>query len=771
MFTKLFSLVCFISLLTLTSVTFGIQLGDFENDMDGWSIIEPNAVTSFSTIGATLNQNSLRIETTSDGNQDVLVLDLIAMGLVEEFRDNLKISADVTRLTSEWTDQGGSWCDFYFVVRAAGEDDEGNEWDFEDELEESGVWLPDYGDDPMHFTYDYSLVHDDIMYDYLDFFEYFEIVIRTNHGGYDPGGVYYLDNVQIFGAGAAYHPTPPDGERELPVDTTLRWTSGLNAETHDIYFGASLEDVTNASRTDPLGVLREQDSNLTTYDPGELITGTSYFWRIDAVNGPDIYKGEVWSFTTVYPGTGVVLGDWEDSLDGWVLYPGSDAILSYSTTGATLNEKSLRMEVPSSYWVIRLNLNPGQLESLKANDLLAIDVTWLASEWEAHSWSQVHKVAINSSETGWSEMDYPDSDTINPDDPGSWPSPEFPDIDSRTLIWDYTGIDVASIAEGAWTQINISQNHDPEAGSGIYYFDNARLINVRRASDPKPAYQETDVRIEPTLSWTPGRYSVTHNVYISSVIEEISDVNIANLADYPNVIFGTVDAPGFQPGRLEFNTPYYWRVDEVNEAHPDQLWKGDIWNFTTGNYIVVDDFEAYNDLNVDQEGSKRIYLTWTDGYENPSVNGSTIGYPDPYFPDGEHFVEIDIVHGGGQSGPLLYDNSTASYSEVTVNTNDLTVGSDWTRGDVQTLNLWFFGDPNNDATEQLYVKLNNIKILYDGDIANLAEPKWTQWSIDLSAVGINLANVSQFGIGLERISTSRGKGMLFIDDIRLYRQE
>ena len=764
MFTKLLPFTYLVLLLSLTSVTFGIQLGDFENSMDGWSIIEPNAITSFSTVGATSNQNSLRIETTSDGNQDVLILDLLAMGLVEEFKNNLKISADITRLTSEWIDLGGSWSDIYFVVKAYGWDDDGNYWECDDQIEGAGNWLPIYGDDPMSFTYDYSLVHADINYDFL---ENLKLIIRTNHGGYDPGGVYYLDNVQMFGAGAAYAPNPPDGERDLPENTTLSWSPGVYAETHDVYFGTVLEDVNNASRTNPLGVLREQDTDLTTYNPGELVTGTSYFWRIDAVSGTDIYKGEVWTFATVYPGTSVVLGDWEDSMDGWILYGGSDAILSYSTTGATLNEKSLKLEVPSSFWVLSLYLNARQLEALKENDLFALDVTWVASEWEGQSWSQVQIIAFNSSATGWAQINSATTDTGNPDDPGAWPSTDFPDVDTRTITWDYTAVNVADIEEGGWTHLHISQNHDPEAGPGIYYFDNARLINVRRASDPIPAYQEADVRIEPTLKWTPGRYSVTHNVYFSDDIIGINDVNITNIADYPNIIHEIVDIPAYTPGRLKFKTQYYWRVDEVNDAHPDKLWKGDIWNFTTGNYIVVDDFEAYNDLNTDVEGSNRIYLTWTDGYDNPTVNGSTVGYPDPYFPDGEHFVEVEIVHGGSQSGPLFYDNSTAGYSEITVNTNDLTLGSDWTRGGVQVLSLWFYGDPNNAATEQLYVKLNNTKVLYDGDIANLAKPQWTQWSIDLSNVGANLTNVTQFGIGLERIGASRGSGMLFIDDIRL----
>jgi hypothetical protein len=766
MCTKLLPLISCGLVLILAFTTYGIGIGDFENNMDGWIPVEPNATTSFSTTGATSNQNSLRLETIA-GNQNVLTLDLIALGLVDEFRDNLKISIDVTRLTSEWTDMGSSWSDIVMGVNAGSINGE-VVWDYSEQMDGGGIWIPDLGDGPITFTYDYSLAHNQINYDEL---EYLELVLITNWGGYDPGGIYYIDNIQMFGAGVAYDPTPPDGEREMPVFTTVSWTPGVYAETHDIYFGTSLENVTNASRENPLGVLKEQDYGTNSYNPGELISGTSYFWRIDAVKGADIWKGEVWSFTTVYPGTGVVIGDWEDSFDGWVVSPPGAATLGFSPTGATLNSKSLKVTVPGGFWILRLNLNPGQLEALKANDLLAIDVTWVASEWEGQSWSQVQKTAFNSTATGWSELNYPDSDTANPDDPGAWPSPLFPDIDTRTLTWDYTGIDVTSIAPGSWTQINISQNHDPEVGPGIYYFDNARLINVRRASNPQPTYQETDIRIEPILKWTPGRYAVTHNVYLGTNIDEISDVNIANLAGYPNVIHGTVNTAVFQSTPLEFNTKYYWRVDEVNEAHPDQLWKGDIWNFTTGNYIVVDDFESYNDINPDQEGSRRIYLVWTDGYDNPSVNGSTIGYPDPSIADGEHFVETEIVHGGNQSCPLFYDNTVAGYSEATVNTNDLTVKSDWTRGDVKILRVWFYGDPNNATTEQLYVKLNNTKVLYDGDAANLAKPQWTQWDVDLPVLGINLTNISQFGIGLERKGAIGTSGVLFFDDIRLYRQE
>ena len=69
------------------------------------------------------------------------------------------------------------------------------------------------------------------------------------------------------------------------------------AATHDVYLGTSLDDVNNASRSNPMGVLASQGQTATTYDPeGLLEIGQTYYWRIDEVNGaPDYttFTGEV----------------------------------------------------------------------------------------------------------------------------------------------------------------------------------------------------------------------------------------------------------------------------------------------------------------------------------------------------------------------------------------------------------------------------------------------------------------------------------------------
>ncbi len=287
---------------------------------------------------------------------------------------------------------------------------------------------------------------------------------------------------------------------------------------------------------------------------------------------------------------------------------------------------------------------------------------------------------------------------------------------------------------------------------------------------PNPSDGQMEVPRDASLSWKSGAKAVTHNVYLGT---DFNDVNQASPDDPQDVLMnqGMTETSYDPPGFLESNKTYYWRVDEVNTAQPDMPYRSDVWSFTTGNYLVVDDFEAYNDLNEGQEGCNRIYLTWSDGYYNPSVNGSTIGYPDPDFANGEHFVETEIVNGGSQSAPLLYNNTTANYSEVTLSTTSTAIGNNWTQKGINTLSLWFYGDPNNPDTEQLYVKLNNSKIVYDGDAAALSAGVWTQWEIALNEFGIGLSNVTQLVIGMEKTGATGTEGILFLDDIRLSKND
>ncbi len=751
----------FVLVFCLTSATNAIVIGDFENNsMDGWEAVDSSVTTGFFTAGATLNQSSIWIET-QNGDNDALVLDVIEQGLVDEFRNNLKISMDITRLAAEWVEVDSSWCDLDVVINA-GSNEEGGTWVFRGDAGDSSTWNPFLGDDPIHFVFDYSLTLPEIDFDNL---EYLEIIIHTNWGGYDPGGVYYLDNIEIFGGGAAYAPNPEDGARAISSGADLSWTSGVYAETHDVYFGTTLNDVSNASRENTMDVLVSQNQQENTFDPGTLISGQTYYWRIDEVSGDQIWKGDIWSFTTAFPGA-FVLGDWEGTLDGWYLWPDNPATYSFSTTGATLNQQSIKMSVDVTgrfIWILSIFLSPEELEILKANDLFSLDVTWDASEWIGDgNWCQVQWIAINAQDIGWNQIDGPASDTASPEEPGAWNPATFGDIHTRTIVWNYSEIPVANIPEAGWCQFSIATNHDVGFTNATYYFDNARLYNSRVASEPSPAFGEEEVPTQPTLSWDSGEGAVTHNVYFGDNYDDVNDATV----DEPMGVLvsqNQEDTKYTVTTVLEYGQTYFWRVDEV--ASDGSITKGDVWRFVTGNYVIVDDFEVYSDYSPDE-----IWNTWIDGYDDP-MNGSTAGYPDPDFVIGEHYVETVIVHSGRQSMPIFYDN-TFGLSEVTRSfTSPL---NNWTRENVDSLTLFYHGDAEN-AAEPLYVALNGSAVVANTDLNAALVTEWTRLDIPLQAFadqGVNLANVGSFSIGLGNKANpvaGGGSGHIFVDDVRLYR--
>jgi hypothetical protein len=281
-----------------------------------------------------------------------------------------------------------------------------------------------------------------------------------------------------------------------------------------------------------------------------------------------------------------------------------------------------------------------------------------------------------------------------------------------------------------------------------------------QASMPEPVNGATDVSLDPNLSWRIGYNAARHDVYFGTNANDINDVNSANLADYPNVTYENLSANSFSPGTLDMNTTYYWRVDEVNDAHPDMLWKGDVWSFTTLNFFVVEDFEDYNDYEP-----HTVWDTWIDGYGDPA-NGSTAGYPNPDFVAGQHYLEDVIVHSGNWSMPFFYDNSVG-LSEVT-----RTLNADWTVDDVVTLTLFYYGDPNN-TPQPMYVVIDDA-IFTNDDINAALVTEWTRWDISLQLLadqGVNLSNVGSMtiGFGNKANPTPDGSGHVFIDDIRLYR--
>ena len=285
-----------------------------------------------------------------------------------------------------------------------------------------------------------------------------------------------------------------------------------------------------------------------------------------------------------------------------------------------------------------------------------------------------------------------------------------------------------------------------------------RMLDPELAWSPVPRNLAA-VEKNTTLNWKPGIYAVAHNVYFGTDFNDVNNASVENPLDV--LVSPAQQGTTFNPGPLNLSTTYYWRVDEVNDLDPNSPWRGVVWEFTVVDYIVVDDFESYNEIPNSEPGSNLVYYTWTDGYVDPSVNGAVIGYLLG------NSLETEKVHGGEKAVPLAYDNITAASSEVTVNPADLTIGKDWTIDNLKILSLWFYGGQFN-AAEQMYMKLNGVTVEYSGQPTDLQQSTWQEWTVDLAAFNTDLSNVTEFGIGFERADAFGGRGTIIIDDIRLY---
>ncbi|MBC8471656.1 MAG: LamG domain-containing protein [Planctomycetes bacterium] len=277
------------------------------------------------------------------------------------------------------------------------------------------------------------------------------------------------------------------------------------------------------------------------------------------------------------------------------------------------------------------------------------------------------------------------------------------------------------------------------------------FITEGAASSPSPAKGAVDVTQTPVLTWVPGVFADTHEVYFGT-----------DASSLENKGSGILGSESYDTGNLEWNTTYYWRVDEANNANTDSPWTGPLWSFTTANFLIIDDFESYNDLNEDEPGSSRIYLAWVDGFDNPAVNGSVVGHANP------PFAEQTIVNSGNQSMPFAYDNAVGK-SEATLT---LSSNRDWTVNGVNTLTIWYRGASAN-AAEPMYVVLNGSAVVTNDNPDAAKAGSWTQWNIDLQAFadqGVNLANVTSItlGLGNRNNPVTGGSGMMYYDDIRLY---
>jgi len=529
----------------------------------------------------------------------------------------------------------------------------------------------------------------------------------------------------------AYAPNPPNGAKFIDPNADLSWAAGFGAKLHTVYFGDNFDDVNSATGGGAQGI--------TTYSLEPLELEKTYYWRVDEFDVITTHKGNVWSFTTARASGGVKGQYYHHS----GVTPPNPASLAFRTLVLTRTDPQINFN-----WG-----DPGSPdESVKVDDFSA-------------KWTGEVEAAFTETYTFYTNTDdgvklWVNDELIIDNWTDHSPTENKGTIDlvagqqySIEMWWYERG-------GGATAQLRWESPSTPKQ-----IIPQAALWPPVKARSPNPSNGATGARMTATLTWKPGDNAALHQVYFGTDEDAVKNATTGS-PEYK----GTRDlgSESYDPGKLAWYTTYYWRVDEVNNVHPDSPWVGNLWSFTTGDFLVVDDFELYNDLDPANPKSNRIFNTWIDGYDIPT-NGSVVGYADP------PFTEQSIVHSGRQAMPLFYDNSgPAYYSEAEMT---LSYPRDWTEEGVATLTLWFYGDPAN-AAESMYVAVSNATgptavVYHDNPDAVLIDA-WTQWNIDLEEIGnqgVVLTNVDSIAIGFGNRNNPQvgGSGMLFIDDIRLYR--
>ncbi|MEN6578662.1 MAG: sugar-binding protein [Phycisphaerales bacterium] len=454
-------------------------------------------------------------------------------------------------------------------------------------------------------------------------------------------------------------PNPANGATDVPREVVLGWVTGEFAAAHDVYFGTVRDDVGNADRANPLGVLVSQGQTPAQFDPeGLLEYGQTYYWRIDEVNGaPDntVFDGEVWSFTTepfAYPIAGPIVAKASSqqiaspagrSCDGsglnefdehsfeitdmWVANPGLPAWIQY-----TFDKEYKLYEA----WVWNANSELELFMGFGAKDVV------IQYSTDGENWTQLENVPQFAQGTG--EETYAANNIVN----FNGVTAKYVKLTINTT-WGFTGI--TSLSEVRFYYIPV------------------------QAFGSDPADGATEVALDATLNWRPGREAASHQVYFGMDSTAVAEGTVAA---------ETVTEHSYTPPAMDFGTVYYWKVDEVGDA---RTYEGDLWSFTSQEYAPIDDFESYTD-NIDAQ--ETIWHAWVDGVTT-KASGSQVGYTN------SPFAETSIVHGGRQSMPFAYNNATDFFFSEAERSFDPI--QNWAGNGATELSLWIQGYPSVTAVE------------------------------------------------------------------------
>jgi len=409
-------------------------------------------------------------------------------------------------------------------------------------------------------------------------------------------------------AGKALSPYPASGQKRVDPDVILTWQAGKDALSHDVYFGADCNAVTDAT-PDSDEFMGNQDANY--WNPDGLEPGITYYWRIDEHDGSNVYKGDVWSFTTLLDAN--LIGWWKlDEGQGDTAY---DSAYDYhgSLQGGPL-------WVTGKVGAYALDLD-GSNDYVEMGDIFNdVQLPVTMSAWIYKQGTSEHPIFSTDDTTGnkagfwiWSSSAkkliaaYGSNVSIGSDSRRT----KVSDLDIQNDCWTFvaavlrgpedmdlyingvdaggeysgTGGDIQHI-DGAHAVIGLDSrapNHYDGKIDDVMIFDrslSALEIQAlyerglpKQALSPYPADGQNRLDPNVILSWQPGLHALSHDVYLGADCNAVTDATPDS-----DEFMGNQDANYWNPDDLELGITYYWRIDEHDGS---KVHKGNVWHFTT----------------------------------------------------------------------------------------------------------------------------------------------------------------------------------------------
>ena len=420
----------------------------------------------------------------------------------------------------------------------------------------------------------------------------------------------YIDNIYVVqeppaDPNLAHYPWPPDGAMHPDTWICCSWAPGQYASTHDVYFGENFDDVNDGTGETFMGnqsvLFWITGFPRFVYSPG-LIPGTTYYWRIDEVNDlhPDSpWKGDVWSFWlpphTAYdpvPADGAELIDPNTTLSWTAGIIAKSHTIYFGDDFEDVNNAAG---------------GPLQQSTTYPPDALEFDKTyyWRVDEYDGYITykGEIWSFSTKPAEPNIAHDPNPPNGAIHPDTWATltWILGRF--ADSHNI---YFGDNYEDVNEGTRNMFRGNQSSifyivgfpiypDPTGfiPGTTYYWRIDEVNNLHTDSpwkgdvwsftiapetayDPVPTDGAESVDPNVSLSWKAGLYAKSHTIYFGY---NFNDVNGAT-GGFPQ------QSTTYNPGPLEFDKTYYWRVDEY-DGHTTH--KGEIWSFTTASDKVESD--------------------------------------------------------------------------------------------------------------------------------------------------------------------------------------